>query len=131
MNTSASAHRLEADELDAMHRVAHGIYQQGHYEDAGRYFWFMWLNAPTDLRYLKGFGACLFMARAYEPAAIAYALLVNMTPTDAEANCMYGHTLLMLGDREAAKRFLQRSLQLPGADDIQMRARALIDLISR
>jgi Flp pilus assembly protein TadD len=131
MNTS-TAYRLGQEQLDALHRIADSTYQQGKFEEAARFFWFTWLHAPTDARYLKGLGASLFMGHAFEPAAVAYGCLLQIAPLDAEANCMYGHTLLMLGKRDDARRYLQIALKLPnGAADFHVRANALLDLIGR
>jgi len=131
MNTSVASYRLAPAELDEMHRIAHGSYLQGRYEEASRYFWFMSLHAPTDVRYLKGLGASLFMARAFTRASTAYACLLQIAPMDPEVSCMYGYTLLMLGERTQARRLLEYALRLPGAHESHGRARALLALIDR
>lgn len=131
MNKSAAAHRLSTDELNELHRVAHSAYLQGRYDEAVRYFWFMSLHAPTDVRYLKGLGAGLFMTRAFAEAAVAYSYLLQIAPADPEVSGMLGHSLLMLGQREKAKEQLERAIQLPGGEvGMTSRARALLEFIN-
>jgi Flp pilus assembly protein TadD len=130
MNTSLAAHRLSQDELDELHRVAHGAYLAGRYDEAVRYFWFISLHAPTDVRYLKGMGAGLFMARAFSEASVAYSYLLQIAPMDPEVHCMLGHALLMLGQGEQARKHLEHAVQLPGSEaGLDTRARALLELL--
>ena len=130
MKTSLKTPRLSADELDELHRVAHEAYLQGKYDEAVRYFWFISLHAPQDVRYLKGLGAALFMTRDFAKASVVYYHLLGIATKDPEVNCMLGHTLLMLGDRDSARKHLDYSLRLPGGDSsMTARARALLELL--
>jgi Flp pilus assembly protein TadD len=130
MKTSLKTPRLSADELDELHRVAHEAYLQGKYDEAVRYFWFISLHAPQDVRYLKGLGAALFMTRDFSKASVVYYHLLRIATKDPEVNCMLGHTLLMLGDRDSARKHLDYSLRLPGGDSsMTARARALLELV--
>jgi Flp pilus assembly protein TadD len=125
-----SLETFSTDELDELHRAAHGAYLQGRYDEAVRYFWFISLHAPTDVRYLKGLGAALFMSRSFSEASVAYYQLLRIATKDPEVNCMLGHTLVMLGDRDSGRKHLQYSLRLPGGDaSMAARARALLELL--
>ncbi len=129
MNTSVAGYRLSKEELDELHRVAHSAYLQGRYDEAVRYFWFVSLHAPTDVRYLKGLAAGFFMARNFSDGAVACMYLRKIAPTDSEVSCMLGHTLLMLGQREQAKPYLEHAARLPGGVEVTARARALLEFL--
>ncbi|WP_129781741.1 tetratricopeptide repeat protein [Peristeroidobacter soli] len=131
MNTSIATARFSQAELDELHRMAHGAYLQGRYDQAVRYFWFISLHAPTDLRYLKGLAAGLFMSRAFSEAFVAYSYLRQTAPEDPEVSCMLGNTLLLLGQQDEAKAHLEQAIRLPGAaDEITTRAHALLEFIA-
>jgi Flp pilus assembly protein TadD len=130
MKTSVAGYRLSKDELDELHRVAHSAYLQGRYDEAVRYFWFISLHAPTDVRYLKGLAAAFFMARNFSQAAVACLCLRKVAPQDPEVSCMLGHTLLMLGQRDLAKLYLEHAVRLPGGEaGVTARARALLEFM--
>jgi hypothetical protein len=61
---------------------------------------------------------------------VAYYQLLRIATKDPEVNCMLGHTLVMLGDRDSGRKHLQYSLRLPGGDaSMAARARALLELL--
>lgn len=120
---------FSTQELNVLHRWAHTYYMQGLYDEAVRYFWFLVLQAPRDARYLKGLGASQFMARRYADAADTYALLTLLARLDAEAHCLCGHSLLMLGEHAEARRFLEHAGRLPASPELAAKARALLRLL--
>ncbi len=122
---------LSTEELDVLHRVGHGLYTQGLYDDAARYFWFLSLYAPSDTRYLKGMGASLFMAKRFGEAVVTYSFLTMLAPRDAEVQCMCGHALLMNGELQDARVCLEYAVRLPnGKPEFVSRAKALLELIA-
>ena len=123
---------LTSEELNVLHRVAHALYTQGLYADAVRYFWFLALHAPTDIRYLKGLGASLFMAKRFGEAVVTYSFLTVLAPRDTEVQCMCGHALLMNGELEDARDCLEYAAQLPGGKpEFTARAKALLELLAQ
>jgi Flp pilus assembly protein TadD len=122
---------FSADELDALHRMAHALYTQGLYNDAARYFWLLSLHVPKDTRYLAGMAASLFMAKRFAEAVIAYSVWVRLAPKDPEALCLCGHALLMRGELKDARACLEFASQLPGKPEFSGRARALLELMGR
>ncbi len=118
------------EELQVLHRFGHALYVQGMYDDAVRYFWFLSLHAPTDMRYLKGLGASLFMARRFGDAVVTYSFLTMLAPEDAELQCMCGHALLMNGELQDGKACLELAARLPdGKPEFAARAKALLELM--
>jgi Flp pilus assembly protein TadD len=127
---SPATRRFDDTDLEAIYAVAYGIYQKGDYLKALSHFSFLTLYRPTSARYLKGLGASQFMARQYTAAAGTYAFLLLVQTPDAETLCMYGHALLLLGEREQANKVLARAARLRhGADEFVERAEALLELL--
>ena len=124
-----TARVFSGEELSVLHRWAHAFYTQGLYEEAARYFWFLSISAPGETTYLKGLGACQFMARRFEEAADTYSLLTLLALRDAEAHCLCGHSLLMLGELADARGFLGQACRLPGKPEFSAKARALLTLL--
>ncbi len=122
---------FSTEELNVLRRLAHALYAQGMYEDAGRYFWFLSLHAPTDKRYLKGLGASQFMAKRFGEAVITYSFLTALAPKDPEVHCMCGHSLLMQGDARDARKCLEFAAALPSRSPFTERAHALLELMAR
>jgi Flp pilus assembly protein TadD len=120
---------FSSEELNVMHRWAHAFYTQGAYQDAARYYWFLAQLAPRETTYLKGLGASQFMARRFDEAADTYSLLTLLARRDAEAHCLCGHSLLMLGEHTDARNFLEHACRLPGKPEFSAKARALLALI--
>jgi len=130
-NTSAAKRFSDAD-LEAVYALAYGVYKQGQYEKAASQFGFLTLYRPTNARFLKGLGACQFVQRAYAQAAGTYSFLVMLHPEDAEAVCLWGHALLLTGDKTRARLALARAIELPGASEAtHARAKALLALLGR
>ena len=128
---SAATRRFTDDELEVLYTVAYGTYQQGQYRRAASHFAQLAMYRPTSARFLKGQGASQFMARMYPQASVTYSFLVLLHPGDAEALCMYGHCMLMLGRKDAAYPALRRAVdQQDGSAEFRSRAKALLELIA-
>jgi Flp pilus assembly protein TadD len=123
------AAEFSAEELNALHRVAHALYSQGLYDDAVRYYWFLTLHAPRNMIYLQGMSASLFMAKRFAEAVLAYSLLTQLAPEDPQVLCMCGHALLMQGELRDARQCLECAAALPGDSQFAARAAALLTLI--
>lgn len=126
---SAAVRRFNDGELALLHGLAYRLYQEGDYLQAARYFSYLTLYRPLNETFLKGLGASQFMARHYEQAAATYAFVLQLVPQDSENFCMYGHSLLLLGDYAAAAAALQVASQHEGP--YAARASALIELMQR
>ncbi|MQA40733.1 tetratricopeptide repeat protein [Rugamonas aquatica] len=111
---SAAASRYSDGELELIYGLAYRSYQQGDFAQAARYFSYLTLYRPTDERFLKGLGGSQFMGRLFSQALGSYAFLVLLDPQDAEALCMHGYSLLMLGERQQARAALARAAGLGG-----------------
>ena len=126
-----AARRFTDAELEALYAVAFASYRQGRYGRAASQFGHLALYRPTSARFLKGQGASQFMAMQYAQSAATYAFLILLRADDADALCLYGHSLLMLGDKDGARRPLRQAATLAGAPgEFRRRARALLELIA-
>jgi predicted Zn-dependent protease len=129
-NLPATRRFSDAD-LETLYAIAYASYQQGRYARAASHFGQLTVYRPTSARFLKGQAASQFMARMYQEAAATYAFTLLLHPTDVEALCMYAHSLLLTGRKEAAVDALHRALAVEGgAVEFRNRAKALLELVA-
>jgi Flp pilus assembly protein TadD len=119
-----------ASELETTYALACDVYRRGHYTKATSLFAYLVLRRPTHRRYLHGLGTSQFMSGRYESAVQTFSFLLMNHPLNAAALCLYGHALLLTGERDEAFIALTLALQQGSRTSCYtQRARELLQLI--
>ena len=67
---------LSTEKISEMHHIAFHLYRDKQYEKAGHFFRLLTIIDPSDMKYWKGLGASLQLAKKYQEAVECYASAV-------------------------------------------------------
>ncbi|MFD0669009.1 SycD/LcrH family type III secretion system chaperone [Ramlibacter sp. MAHUQ-53] len=121
-------------DLQSLYAVAHGLYEQGRYQDAVHVFGYLALNDHMEPRFAIGLGASLQMAGRLEDALKVYTVAIVLDPADPAPTFHLSECLLSLGRVDDALESLDTVIAQcePGVHDaLLQRAQGLASLLVR
>lgn len=96
----------------ALYKIAHELCDQGDFRHALPVALQLTLHNPTDTRYPFMTGSCLQRLGHIEPAALMYALTLDVNADHAAASYRLGECLIDLGKSDEAMQFLNKTIEL-------------------
>jgi len=104
------------DGYAALYKVAHELCDQGDFHHALPIALQLTLHNPTDSRYAFMAGACLQRQNHLEPAALLYAMALDVDTEHAAAAYRLGECLIAIGKPEQAVPLLNKTIELSYGD---------------
>jgi tetratricopeptide (TPR) repeat protein len=95
-----------------LYKIAYDLCDQGDFHHALPVALQLTLHNPTDSRYPFVTGSCLQRLGHIEPAALMYALAVDVNPGHAAASYRLAECLLAIGKPDEATPFLNKTIDL-------------------
>lgn len=124
--------RLSAEQLEVIYSLAYAHVVQQQYEQALPLFTFLSQYGPTRKHYLSGLALSLRMVGRYAEAINIYSLVLVLFPDSLEAALHIAESQIGQGERGQARISLSQLVEASeGNPDLQNRARALLELLSR
>ena len=121
-----------ATEIEAVYQIAHGFYQQRHYEKAAQLFQYFSMHEHTDRRFWMGWAASLQQLKRYQNAIRAYAVATMLDVGEADAPFHAAECYIALKAWDKAKESLEVVLTIAEDEeahaDYARRARNLLEL---
>ncbi len=96
----------------SLYKIAHELCDQGDFQHALPVALQLTLHKPTDSRFAFMAGSCMQRLGQLEPAALMYAITLDVDPEHAAAAYRLGECLCSLGRNEEAMPFLQKCIDL-------------------
>ena len=128
-----SSKRLSDQEIDILYSMARNLLEQGHHEEARRYFVFLVFFRPTEARILVGLGVANQLLGRYEDAICNYALAAHAEPQQPAHSLSIAECEILQKNFAAAREMLDIVIRYckekGGFDKILARADGLISLI--
>lgn len=103
---------ITESEYEALYKIARELCDQGDFHHALPVALQLTLHKPVDARFAFMAGACLQRLEQTEPAALMYALALDADPEHAAAAYRLGESLITAGNREEARTFLNKAIDL-------------------
>lgn len=106
--TSPFSHLPEKN-LKEGYALAHALYGQKHYQEAGLFFRFLSVARPLEAKYWKGLGACFQMQKEYEHALDCYGWAEQLQGSEVDP-ALYVHQAdchFALNEKEAGLQALK------------------------
>lgn len=96
----------------SLYKIARDLCDKGEFHHALPVALQLTLHNPTDSRFAFMAGSCMQRLGHHEPAALMYALAIDVEPEHAAASYRLGECLWSLGRNEDAIPFLQKCIDL-------------------
>jgi tetratricopeptide (TPR) repeat protein len=96
----------------SLYKIAHELCDHGDFHHALPVALQLTLHKPTESRFAFMAGSCMQRLGQLEPAALMYALTLDVDPEHAAAAYRLGERLCSLGRNEEAMPFLQKCIDL-------------------
>jgi len=100
----------------ALYKIAHDLCNQGDFHHALPIALQLTLHKPSDNRYTFITGACLQQLSHFEPAAVVYAMTLDVDPDHTAASYRLAECLIALGKLQEAIPFLNKTIELSYGD---------------
>jgi type III secretion system low calcium response chaperone LcrH/SycD len=127
-----STKRLSAEQLEVIYSLAYAHVVQQQYAQALPLFTFLCQYGPTRKHYLSGLALSLRMLSRFEEAINMYSLVLVLFPDSLDAALHVAECQIGQGDAaQATISLTQLIAATEDTPDLQNRARALLDLLSR
>ena len=127
-----SSKRLTAEQLEVIYSLAYAHVVQQQYAQALPLFTFLCQYGPTRKHYLSGLALSLRMLSRFDEAINMYSLVLVMFPDSLDAALHIAESQIGQGDLVQARMSLSQLIEATHDNpELQVRARALIDLLSR
>lgn len=132
LNGLPSSKRLTAEQLEVIYSLAYAHTVQQQYAQALPLFTFLCQYGPTRKHYLSGLALSLRMLSRFDEAINMYSLVLVLFPDSLDAALHIAECQIGQGDIEQARLSLDQLVAATDDNlDLQNRARALLDLLSR
>jgi len=132
LNGLPSSKRLTAEQLEVIYSLAYAHTVQQQYAQALPLFTFLCQYGPTRKHYLTGLALSLRMLSRFDEAINMYSLVLVLFPDSLDAALHIAECQIGQGDVEQARLSLDQLVAATDDNlDLQNRARALLDLLSR
>ena len=132
LNGLPSSKRLTAEQLEVIYSLAYAHTVQQQYAQALPLFTFLCQYGPTRKHYLTGLALSLRMLSRFDEAINMYSLVLVLFPDSLDAALHIAECQIGQGDIEQARLSLDQLVAATDDNlDLQNRARALLDLLSR
>lgn len=132
LNGLPSSKRLTAEQLEVIYSLAYAHVVQQQYAQALPLFTFLSQYGPTRKHYLSGLALCLRMLSRFDEAVNMYSLVLVLFPDSLESALHVAECQIGQGDLTQARISLTQLVAATDDNlDLQNRARALLDLLSR
>lgn len=112
----------------SLYKIAHDLCDEGNFHHALPVALQLTLHNPTDSRYPFITGSCLQRLGHFEPAALMYALAIDVDAGHAAATYRLGECLIELGKSDEAMQFLNKAIELCYGD---FSKRTLLDMANK
>ena len=127
-----SSKRLTAEQLEVIYSLAYAHVVQQQYAQALPMFTFLSQYGPTRKHYLSGLALCLRMQSRFDEAINMYSLVLVLFPDSLDAALHIAESQIGQGELGQARISLSQLIEATEDDpDLQIRARSLLDLLSR
>jgi tetratricopeptide (TPR) repeat protein len=132
--TSAIAHGITEEELEAVYAQGYEALQQGSLDDALGYLSFLVAQQPWDRRFQYSLGLCQQHRGEFASAGGFYANALALDASDALCAYRMGECLAGQGDLVAARDAFEAAIQLsaigPDQDSVRSFAQDALDQLS-
>lgn len=132
--TSAIAHGITEDELEAVYAQGYEALERGNLDDALGHLSFLVIQQPRDRRFQYGLGLCQQTRGEWASAAGFYANALLLDATDALCAFRMGECLEQQGDLVAARDAFDAAIQLsaigPDQDSVRGFAQDALDRLT-
>ena len=125
--TSAMAHGITDDELEAVYAQGYEALERGDLDDALGHLSFLVIQQPWDPRFQYSLGLCQQHRGEYASAGSFYANALMLDATDALCAFRMGECLVAQDDREAARDAFEAAIQLSAIGGQQQQVRGFAE----
>lgn len=110
--TLAESKELEADDIESLYEMGHGLFLQEAWRDALTVFIHLTAHDPFDLRFQFAVGMCFQQLEDPLAATVAYSQALMLSPERADIAYRLGEALADAGQTEQAGQILKAARDL-------------------
>ncbi|MGU9977651.1 MAG: tetratricopeptide repeat protein [Candidatus Oxydemutatoraceae bacterium WSBS_2016_MAG_OTU14] len=131
-NTLHEARNISNESMESIYALAHDLYANRRYAEAEKSFELLCLYNHKNSKYWKGLGYTRQMMKKYRESAVTLSYgALQCDEYDAELHLSLSECLIMMGDGESAKTYLEELLEKELVDENRKKAELLYEQLHK